>query len=63
MPIKRWDHAAQPSVTVVSICLDGVYLRGEAYLATKQGSAAAEFQRIFDHPGVVANEPIGALAH
>jgi len=41
-----------------------VYLRGEAYLAAKQGAAAAaEFQKILDHPGVVANEPIGALAH
>jgi len=49
---------------LISFCLYGVYLRGEAYLATKQGSAAAaEFQKILDHPGVVANEPIGALAH
>jgi eukaryotic-like serine/threonine-protein kinase len=41
-----------------------VYLRGEAYLAAKQGAAAgAEFQKILDHPGVVINEVIGALAH
>jgi tetratricopeptide (TPR) repeat protein len=41
-----------------------VYLRGEAYLAAKQGpAAAAEFQKILDHPGVVRNEPIGALSH
>jgi tetratricopeptide (TPR) repeat protein len=41
-----------------------VYLRGEAYLAAKQGAAAAtEFQKILDHPGLVQNEPIGALAH
>ena len=41
-----------------------VYLRGEAYLAAKQGAAAAgEFQKILDHAGVVGNEPIGALAH
>jgi len=41
-----------------------VYLRGEAYLAAKQGAAAAvEFQKILDHPGVVVNDPIGALAH
>jgi eukaryotic-like serine/threonine-protein kinase len=41
-----------------------VYLRGEAYLAAKQGSqAAAEFQKILDHPGLVVNELIGALAH
>ncbi|MGA7622634.1 MAG: hypothetical protein WCA91_03565, partial [Candidatus Acidiferrales bacterium] len=41
-----------------------VYLRGEAYVAAQQGSAAAaEFQKILNHPGVVGNEPIGALAH
>jgi DNA-binding winged helix-turn-helix (wHTH) protein/tetratricopeptide (TPR) repeat protein len=41
-----------------------VYMRGEAYLAAKQGSAAAaEFQKILDHPGIVRSEPIGALAH
>jgi eukaryotic-like serine/threonine-protein kinase len=41
-----------------------VYLRGQAYLAAHQGSAAAaEFQKILDHSGVVVNEPIGALAH
>jgi len=41
-----------------------VYLRGGAYLAAHQGgAAAAEFQKILDHPGVVLNEPIGALAH
>ncbi len=41
-----------------------VYLRGEAYLVEKQGAAAAaEFQKILDHSGLVRNEPIGALAH
>jgi len=41
-----------------------LYVRGEAYLAARQGSeAAAEFQKILDHPGIVFNEPIGALAH
>jgi serine/threonine protein kinase len=41
-----------------------VYVRGEAYLAARQGSqAAAEFQEILDHRGVVLNEPIGVLAH
>lgn len=39
-------------------------MRGLAYLAAKQGSAAAaEFQKIIDHSGIVTNEPIGALAH
>lgn len=41
-----------------------VLVRGEAYLAAHQSSeAAAEFQKILDHCGVVSNEPIGALAH
>jgi eukaryotic-like serine/threonine-protein kinase len=41
-----------------------VYVRGEAYLAARQGKeAAAEFQKILDHRGIVLNLPIGALAH
>ena len=46
------------------IPLYGVYLRGMAFLAQRQGAAAvAEFQKILDHPGVVGKAPIGALAH
>ena len=41
-----------------------VYLRGEAYLHARQGKeAAAEFQKIIDHGGLVLNFPLGALAH
>jgi ATP/maltotriose-dependent transcriptional regulator MalT len=41
-----------------------VYVRGETYLAAHQGKeAAAEFEKILNHRGVVTNEPIGALAH
>jgi DNA-binding winged helix-turn-helix (wHTH) protein/tetratricopeptide (TPR) repeat protein len=48
----------------VTFVLYPVYLRGETYLAAKQGAAAAtEFQKILDHPGLVQNEVIGALAH
>jgi eukaryotic-like serine/threonine-protein kinase len=40
------------------------YIRGQAYLAAKQGSAAVtEFQKIIDHSGVVRIGLIGALAH
>jgi len=46
-----------------SSCLFPIYLRGEAYLAPGQDSAAAEFQKIIDHPGVVWNCATGALAH
>jgi len=41
-----------------------IYVRGAAYLAERQGTAAAaEFQKIIDHPGIVRNDAIGALAH
>jgi len=41
-----------------------VYVRGDAYLAAHQGiEAAAEFQKILGHHGVVQNGSIGALAH
>jgi eukaryotic-like serine/threonine-protein kinase len=40
------------------------YLRGQAYLSAGKGvEAAAEFQKLIDHPGVVVNFPLGALAH
>ena len=40
-----------------------VYLRGEALLMRKHGKEAAEeFQKIIDHPGVVLNFVLGALA-
>jgi|SRR5580693_5765909 hypothetical protein len=43
-------------------CLSSVYVRGEAYLAAGQGSAAAEFRKILDHGGMVWNCGTGALA-
>jgi eukaryotic-like serine/threonine-protein kinase len=48
-----------------------VYLRGQAYLALAKASgnsaangalAAAEFQKILDHPGVIVNFPLSALS-
>jgi serine/threonine protein kinase/tetratricopeptide (TPR) repeat protein len=45
-------------------CLYHTYVRGEAYLAAGQGTeAAAEFQKILDHGGIVWNCWTGALAH
>ena len=47
-----------------SSCLYPTYVRGEAYLAAGQGgAAAAEFQKILDHSGIVWNCWTGALAH
>ena len=44
--------------------LHSAYVRGEALLAARQyAEAAAEFQKILDHRGIVGADPIGALAH
>ena len=52
-----------PFVANIS-CLYSTFVRGEAYLVAGQGSAAAaEFQKILDHSGIVWNCWTGALAH
>ena len=44
--------------------LHSAYVRGEALLAAhRYAEAAAEFQKILDHRGLVGADPIGALAH
>ena len=44
--------------------LNPIYTRGQAYLMQRNGSAAAaEFQKIIDHRGIVWAMPLGALAH
>jgi len=40
------------------------YIRGQAQLMARNGTAAAtEFQKFLDHRGIVLNFPLGALAH
>jgi len=40
-----------------------IYVRGEARLAAHQGiEAAAEFQKLLEHRGIVASDPGGAMA-
>ena len=40
------------------------YVRGQAYLEAGRGrEAAAEFQKVLDHRGIVLADPVGALAH
>jgi hypothetical protein len=66
-----WGWGLVPSIELGQIsfvtnmsCLYDVYVRGEAYLAAGQGSAAlVEFQKILDHDGIVRNCWMGALAH
>ena len=44
--------------------LHSAYVRGVALMAThRYAEAAAEFQKILDHRGLVGLDPIGALAH
>ena len=44
--------------------LHSAYVRGQAFIAAHRYSeAAAEFQKILDHRGIVGMDPIGALAH
>ena len=51
----------------INLCLGGLhsaYVRGEAYLAMQRPfDAAAEFDKILKHRGIVGADPIGALAH
>jgi hypothetical protein len=44
--------------------MQSAYVRGEAFMAARRyAEAAAEFQKILDHRGIVGLDPIGALAH
>jgi tetratricopeptide (TPR) repeat protein len=72
-PAKAIDYlqTTSPSIELALIpfaanisCLYPTYIRGEAYLAVGNGSAATrEFQKILDHSGIVWNCWTGALAH
>jgi eukaryotic-like serine/threonine-protein kinase len=58
----RYDLAVQRGVLFTR--LYPVYLRGQACLGARQAaSAVEEFQKILAYPGLVVNDPIGALAH
>jgi len=56
-------QAAAPYELGSSGGLYAIYVRGNAQLAAHHGSeAAAEFQKILDHPGISPTAPTGALA-
>ena len=57
------EFGSIPFINNVS-CLYSMYVRGEAYMAVGRGTdAAAAFQKILDHNGIVWNCWTGALAH
>jgi tetratricopeptide (TPR) repeat protein len=64
-PARPYDSGTPPAVAPAFFgAFYTVYVRGLAYLAAHQGAqAAAEFQNILDHRGIVVSDPIGALAH
>jgi serine/threonine protein kinase/tetratricopeptide (TPR) repeat protein len=61
---SEYELCLVPSASVgFTGSLYSVFLRGEAFLKAGEGAqAAAEFQKILDHRGIVFNDPIGAIA-
>ena len=53
-----------PGGPTVDLVMLPVFVRGKAYLKAHQGNeAAAEFQKILDHPGLLPFSPVRALAN
>jgi hypothetical protein len=62
--IEELQTASELGTLPGQLSLMPVYIRAQAYLAAHDSSAAAaEFQKILDHRGVVVTEAIGVLAH
>ncbi len=56
-PVASWERSPNAR-------LFPAYVRGQAYLQAHNGTAAAaEFQKLLDHRGIVVNDVTGALAH
>ena len=59
------DETAVPGIALFAFLgsLYPAYVRGEAYLALDKGAeAAAEFEKLLNHRGVVLADPVGAMA-
>jgi tetratricopeptide (TPR) repeat protein len=60
-PASAYELGQPPQFQIST--LYPIYVRGQAFLKQGQGQqAAAEFQKIVDHPGLVVNFPLGSLA-
>ncbi len=58
------EFGSQAMSRVAFLTCYPVYFRGEAYLASGQGPmAAAEFQKVLDHPQLTLTDPVGAMAN
>ena len=59
----RYELGSPPPQPGIGGTMYPVYLRGQVYLLMHQGTeAAAEFQKMLEHQGVLVNCPLGALA-
>jgi len=66
---KAIEYLQMPGTDRVALAINPstflypTYVRGQAYLLAHQANeAAAEFQKVVDHPGIVLNKATGALA-
>ncbi len=61
-PALPYELGGQPNTGIVTLMYPP-YVRGLAYLAEKNGPAAAnEFRKFLDHPGIVQNFALASLA-
>jgi len=61
-PAAPYDLAGPPQFQLGTMY--PAFIRGQAYLLAHNGAAAAaEFQRVLDHSGIVLNFVTGSLAH
>ena len=61
-PALPYELGGQPNTGIVTLMYPP-YVRGLAYLAQKNGPAAAnEFRKFLDHPGIVQNFALASLA-
>jgi tetratricopeptide (TPR) repeat protein len=61
-PALPYELGGQPNTGIVTLMYPA-YVRGLAYLAQKNGPAAAnEFRKFLDHPGIVQNFALASLA-
>jgi hypothetical protein len=59
-----YEGGQASSGNTIVIAYYPVFVRAEAFRMAKRGrEAAAEYQKILDHSGVIINLPLGALAH
>jgi eukaryotic-like serine/threonine-protein kinase len=56
-------YEASSDTIIQGTTLYPAYIRGDAYLALRDGNKAEiEFKKFIDHPGMLANCPLAALA-